>query len=121
MIGNPQVDLPDQGSAYENLKDKGSYISGPEDKEHIEAAYYLAECYVTGKTGDGGPDYARNQNGFPPNRPEAYELALPLYENAAQYDHIPSLVKLSAIYADEKYALKDLDKSLTYLINFIFS
>jgi TPR repeat protein len=119
MIGNPQVDLSDQGSAYRILENKPSgdpsmWRAG--DTNSIEGAYYLAECYVSGKTGEGGPDYSRNQKGFPPNRPEAFELAVPLYEKAAYYDYLPSLVKLSAIYADEKYAGKNLDKSLTYLI-----
>ena len=116
MIGNPQVDLSDQGPAFENLKDKASYISGAQATNNIEAAYYLAECYVTGKTGDGGPNYSRNQKGFPPNRPESYTIAIPLYESAAAYDHLPSLVRLSEIYADGKYSGKDSDKSLTYLI-----
>lgn len=115
-IGNPQVDLSDQSPAYENLKGKASYISGPQAKVNIDAAYYLAECYVSGKTGDGGPLYARNKKGFPPNRPEAYKLAIPFYESAAQYDHIPSLVRLSLIYADDNYKLKDLNISLTYLV-----
>jgi hypothetical protein len=119
MIGNTQVDLSDQAPAYENLKDKASgdpsmWSAG--DTNSIEAAYYLAECYVSGKTGDGGPLYSRNQKGFPPNRPEAYELAVPLYEKAAYYNYLPSLVKLSVIYADEGYAGRDLNKSLTYLI-----
>ncbi|MEI8292026.1 MAG: hypothetical protein WCH99_21360 [Verrucomicrobiota bacterium] len=119
MIGNPQVDLSDKGAAFEQLTDKSSGY--PEtwragDTNSIAAAYYLAECYVTGITGDGGPLYARNQNGFPPNRPEAYKLAIPLYEKAAYYDYLPSLVRLSAIFADEKYLGKDSDKALTYLI-----
>ena len=122
-IGNPQFDLRDQGSAYENLKDKAAgdprAWGGDANsiKANCEASYYLAECYLSGKTGEGGPDYSRNQKGFPPNRPEAYELALPLYEKGAGHDdYLPSLVKLSAIYADEKYAGKNSDKSLTYLI-----
>jgi hypothetical protein len=116
LIGNQQADLPDRDSAYENLKDNASRISGSQATNNIEAAYYLAECYVSGKTGDGGPIYARNQKGFSPNRPEAYKLALPLYEDAAQNNHIPSLVKLSSLYADGNYVPKDLDKSLTYLV-----
>ncbi len=117
MIGNPQVDLDRQGSAYRKLVDSAANISSREAKVvNIESAYYLAECYVTGKTGKGGPDYLRNKNGFPPNRPEAYKLAIPLYASAAQYDHILSLVKLSSIYADGNYELKDLNKSLTYLV-----
>lgn len=115
MLGNPKEELSDQGPAYENLKDKAAYISGAQATNNIDAAYYLAECYVSGKTGKGGPDYWSNQKGFSPNRPEAYDLAVPLYEKAAEYDHIPSLVRLSAIYADEKYSGKDSDKSLTYL------
>lgn len=119
MIGNPQVDLADQGSAYRILEDKPSgdpsmWRAG--DTNSIEGAYYLAECYVSGKTGEGGPDYSRNQKGFPPNRPEAFKLAVPLYEKAAYFDYLPSLVKLSAVYANEKYAGKNLDKSLAYLI-----
>lgn len=116
MIGNPQVDLPEQGSAYEKLKSASAWEPYNGDfSKYIMANYYLAECYVSGKTGEGGLDFARNQKGFPPNRPEAYGIAIPLYENAARHDHIPSLLKLSEIYADEKYPQKDPNKSFAYL------
>jgi TPR repeat protein len=113
MIGNPQVGRPDQHHAYYILKSESNVYG---QLGNPDANYYLAECYINGKTGEGGPDYAQNQNGFPPNRPEAWALALPLYENAAQFDHIPSLVKLAALYADGKYVNQNLDKSLTYLV-----
>ncbi|MEI8292194.1 MAG: hypothetical protein WCH99_22210 [Verrucomicrobiota bacterium] len=118
-IGNPQVDLSDQGAAFSSLTEGAAGYAetwSAGDTNRIEAAYYLAECYVSGKTGDGGPDFLRNQKGFPPNQPEAYKLAIPLYEKAAYYDYLPALVRLSAIFADEKYSGKDADKSLTYLI-----
>lgn len=98
MIGNPNVDSYDQAVAYSQLAD---YRSRRE--EEPEADYYLAECYVSGKTGDGGPLVARNEKGFPPNRPEAYKLALPLYMRAAEHGHIPSLLKLAGLYEEGKY------------------
>ncbi len=113
MIGNPQVDSPEQHHAYYVLQSE-SNICG--QRGNPDANYYLAECYLSGKTGEGGPDYARNQHGFPPNRPEAYKLALPLYENAAKFDHVPSLLKLSALYADGKYVPKDSGKSFACLV-----
>ena len=126
MIGNPQVDLNSQHQAYYRLDDSASgspdmWWAGDTRTNHIESAYYLAECYLSGKTGKGGPDPGLPENeqsrkGFPLNRPEAYKLAVPLYEKAAYYNYLPSLVKLSAIYADDRYAGKNLDKSLTYLI-----
>ena len=80
MIGNPQVGLPDQHHAFYILTTGSDYEpsdSRADFSKYSETSYYLAECYVSGKTGAGGPDYARNQKGFPPNRPEAYELAIP--------------------------------------------
>ncbi len=112
MIGNPNYDLADQGHAFGVLESRASGY----DNADQDAVYYLAECYVTGKTGEGGPDFARNRKGFPPNRPEAYKLAVPLYERAADHNHLPSLVKLAGLYADGQYVPKDLDKSMTYLV-----
>jgi len=112
IVGNPAHDQAEQSEAFGVLESRTRGY----DSSDPEAEYYLAECYVTGKTGKGGPALVGNKKGFSPNRSEAYDLALPLYENAARRNHVPSLVKLATIYGEGKYAPKDLNKSLTLLI-----
>ena len=118
-IGNPKVDAPEQQHAFYLLQTQSGfepYSSSADFSAYSEANYYLAECYVSGKTGEGGPNFARNRNGFPPNRPEAYKLAIPLYENAARHDHTQSLQKLSALYIDGKYLPENANKVLAFFL-----
>ena len=105
IIGNSQYDLYTQSGAFTQLEQQGS---------KSEAQYYLAQCYITGKTGEGGPIYARNQQGFPANRPAAYKLALPLLDRAVEQGHVPSMLYLGNLYADGKYVEQDLTQAAAY-------
>ncbi|MGI8437432.1 MAG: tetratricopeptide repeat protein [Chthoniobacterales bacterium] len=105
IIGNPRYDLYSQAGAFTKLKD---YAPKP------AAYYYLARCYITGKTGEGGPLYVRNQGGLPPNRPEAYELAVPLFQKAAELGHVPSILSLADLFASGRYVERDMDKAAIY-------
>jgi hypothetical protein len=65
MIGNPRVDAPEQHHAFYLLQTQSGFepfSSSADFTTYTEANYYLAECYVSGKTGEGGPDYLRNKN-----------------------------------------------------------
>ncbi len=105
IVGNSQYDLYSQAGAFSQLEQK---------PPRPEAEYYLAQCYLTGKTGEGGPLYARNQQGFPANRPAAYKLAIPLLERAVERGHVPSMLYLGNLLAEGKYVEQDLNQAAAY-------
>jgi hypothetical protein len=107
-IGNPKWDLFKQIEAYKQLRTTAS--------PRAEACYWLAESYISGKTGKGGPAFEVNRTGYPPNRTVAYKEAIPLLEEAAKDDHIPSLIRLYDLYHVGKYIPADHDKALSYLL-----
>jgi hypothetical protein len=107
-IGNPKWDLFKQIDAYKQLRTTA--------KPRAEACYWLAESYISGKTGKGGPAFEVNRSGYPPNRTFAYKEAIPLLEEAAKDDHIPSLVRLYDLFHEGKYLPADHDKALTCLL-----
>ena len=111
IIGNPKYDQSDQGVAFTQLQDYS--------KPRAEAKYWLAEVYISGKTGEGGPIYSRNGKGFPANRPEAYKLAIPLLVEAANDDCIPAIKRLVDIFYEGKYVEKDLETAVTCLTNLV--
>lgn len=107
IIGNAKYYDMDQGIAYTQLKEYA--------KPKGEALFWLAACYIQGKTGEGGPTYARNKKGFPPHRPEAYQLALPLLIESAKQGFLPSISLLATLFDDGEHVERNPDARLHWL------